>query len=298
MAFLYRVSSFISRWIQNRTLFYIFKYLIYPTLIRRSRFFDPLSPLHAIMISVYWLGTAACNVVGARTITQVGKRAGALATLHLIPLFFANRMSLVADLLGISLQTYLRLHKSIGIMALLQSLIHTSIYLSQHTVNLKDHMQFYGFLVSKIAIESVISCLSISLGCCRFCFTTAPVLFPIVIFRVLPENSPCNSVAYRILYLAALVHQYKIFKNLYYYRRKHLRPNDDSAIFKACPAKLHLETTLWDYPSDTSQRFHTCPSHCSSTMEGTCRRIRISLDARRKLLVSLPEPSFHDQLVG
>jgi len=100
------------------------------------------------LLMVYWLGTAACNIVGVSTTAQVG-RAGALATLHLIPLLFTDRKTFVADLLGISLQAYIRLHTSVGLMALLQTLIHTSIFLSRHTINLKEQLQFYGFLVRK-----------------------------------------------------------------------------------------------------------------------------------------------------
>lgn len=147
IAFLYHASSVISHWIQKRTLFYIFKYLIYPLLIRRSRFFSPLSRWHAILLLTYWSGTAVCNVVGVSTISQVGSRAGALATFHLIPLLFTGRASFAADLLGMSLQTYIRLHTSIGLMAVLQSLIHTSIFLSHHAINFKEGLHFYGFLV-------------------------------------------------------------------------------------------------------------------------------------------------------
>ena len=149
LAFFYRVSSFISHWVQDRTLFFVFKYLLYPMLIRRSRFFSPLSRWRAILLLLYSLGTAICNTVGAKSILQVGKRAGTLAILHFIPLLFSDRMGFAADLLGISLRTYVRLHASVGIMALIQSLIHIVIVVSHHSINLKDSFHFHGFLVRK-----------------------------------------------------------------------------------------------------------------------------------------------------
>ena len=153
LAFVYCVSSSISRWIQNRTLFYILKYLIYPIFIRRTRLSGPFSRWRAILTIAYWIGTAACNLIGVKTIAQVGKRAGSLATLHLVPLLFASRASFAADLLGVSLQTFLSFHTTIGLMALVQSVVHTAIFFAHHTISFKEKIQFYGLLVSFSVIK-------------------------------------------------------------------------------------------------------------------------------------------------
>jgi len=147
ISFLYYASSHISRWIQDRTLFYVFKYLIYPVFIKRTRLSTPFSRWHALLMALYWSGTAACNIVGVSTMVQAGNRAGALAALHLIPLLFTNRPSFAADLFGISIQTYLRLHSSVGIMALLQALVHTVIFCSRNVFQINDTLEFNGFMV-------------------------------------------------------------------------------------------------------------------------------------------------------
>ena len=144
---LYNASSYISCWIQDRTLFYIFKYLVYPVFIQRSPLFTSFSRWSVLITIIYWLGTAVCNIVGVRTIADAGNRAGVLAALHLIPLLFANRPSFAADLLGISLQTYLRLHSSFGIMALVQGLVHTFIFCSHNAFHIHNGLQFNGFVV-------------------------------------------------------------------------------------------------------------------------------------------------------
>jgi len=144
---LYCTSSYISHWIQDRTLFYVFKYLVYPIIIRRTRLSSPISRWHAILMTLYWLGTAVCNVARVDTVVQAGNRAGALAVLHLVPLLCTNRAAMAADLLGISLQTFMRLHTSFGLMALLQSLIHVVIFLTQNTFNVRESLHFYGLLV-------------------------------------------------------------------------------------------------------------------------------------------------------
>jgi len=144
---LYKMSAYISRWIQDRTLFYIFKYLVYPILIQRRRFLGPLNRYSAFCIGVYWISTAACNIVGVRTLPQAGNRAGSLAVLHLVPLLFSGRLSFAADLLGFSLQTYFRLHNSIGIMAFTQTFIHITIFLANNAFLIHDSQHFYGLLV-------------------------------------------------------------------------------------------------------------------------------------------------------
>lgn len=144
---LYCTSAHISRWIQDRTLFYLLKYLVYPVIIRRTSLSNPFSRWHAALMIVYWSGTAICNLVGIRSVHQAASRAGALAALHLVPLLCTNRPAFVADLLGISVQTYMRLHTSFGFMALLQTLIHTVIVVTHTTFNVKETLQFYGLLV-------------------------------------------------------------------------------------------------------------------------------------------------------
>ena len=89
----------------------------------------------------------AYNIVGVNTINQAGSRAGSLATLYLILLLFTNRLSLAADSLGLSLYTYLSLHISVGLMALIQSLIYTVLFFSHNPINLRENLQLYGFII-------------------------------------------------------------------------------------------------------------------------------------------------------
>ena len=146
---IYRASSHISRWLQQRTLFYVFKYLIYPTFIRRRRFLGPFTRWRILCTLVHWIATAVCNVVGVRDLPQASSRAGSLATLHLVPLLFGNRLSFTADLLGLSLQTCVVLHKSIGIMAVIQASVHTILFFMRSTLTLQSSRHFWGLLVPK-----------------------------------------------------------------------------------------------------------------------------------------------------
>ena len=145
--FLYRFSFRLSLWVQKRTLYYVFKYLIYPTLIERRRFLTPFTRRRVLLTLLYWVLTATCNFVGVNSLAQAGTRAGTLAVVNLAPLFFVDRLSFAADLLGFSLHTYTKMHHSIGAMAVLQALIHVAIFLSSNSLLLRDQDQFNGLLV-------------------------------------------------------------------------------------------------------------------------------------------------------
>ena len=151
--FIYQIYSSVARWFQNRTFFYILKYLVYPIFLRRRRALGPISRWRILLIFVYWTGTGLCNVLGVHSLPDAGKRAGVLAVVHLIPLMFAGRLSFVADLLGLSLKSYVKLHGSFGLMAFVQGLIHVLIYLTRSSLRLKDPIQFNGFLVSRPAFS-------------------------------------------------------------------------------------------------------------------------------------------------
>ena len=145
--FLYCTSSFFRSWIQNRTLFFIFKYLIYPILIRRRRMLGPCTYWEAFATLLHWSLTAICNLVGVRDISDFGTRAGTLSIIHLIPLLFSDRLSFAADLLGLSLRTYTAIHGSVGVMAILQGFLHSIVFVTHGTFRMREQRQFYGFLV-------------------------------------------------------------------------------------------------------------------------------------------------------
>lgn len=146
--FLYRSYSRISDWIQDRTIFYVFKYLIYPLFFRRRWFLDPITRWRFTLTFVYWLGTALCNVIGVKTWSQASNRAGVLSVLHLIPLLFSGRLSFAADLLGLSLKSYVRFHGVLGYMAFWQGLAHVLLQITHNVFRIRDSLQFYGLLVS------------------------------------------------------------------------------------------------------------------------------------------------------
>jgi hypothetical protein len=96
---------------------------------------------------VYWAGTAVCTFLATHGLSDIGKRAGNIALINFIPLILSGRLSLLSDLLGFPLPTYIRLHGTFGVMTCVQSLLHTSITIHEQGWNPGQETQFYGILV-------------------------------------------------------------------------------------------------------------------------------------------------------
>ena len=144
----YHCYSHICRWIQNRTLWFVFKHLVYPILLKRRWFFKPYTRWQCLLLISYWLGTASCNVVGVHTLLHFSSRAGILSVLNIVPLFFSDRLSFAADLLGLSFRGYRSIHSAIAYMALIQGLVHTIITVRQG-LHFREPLHFYGLFVSR-----------------------------------------------------------------------------------------------------------------------------------------------------
>ena len=142
-----QTSSIISKWIQKRTLFYVLKYVIYPVFLKRRSLLGPVGRWHILLIFFYTAGTAVCNVLGVVSLPEAGIRAGSISIFHLIPLLLSDRLALAADLLGLRTQSLRKCHTSIGLMAIVQAIIHVVIHLSNNPISFREQSPLYGFIV-------------------------------------------------------------------------------------------------------------------------------------------------------
>lgn len=144
---LYRLTTRILSFIRSRTVFFLLKHFIYPYVFRRHRFMELVTREQFILQVVYWCATAACNFIRVNTMAQASARAGTLSVINLIPLLFAGKLSIAADLFGVSLRGFYGLHRSVGFMVVVQGLVHISILLKEKMVSVHAPYQIYGILV-------------------------------------------------------------------------------------------------------------------------------------------------------
>ncbi|KAE8156468.1 hypothetical protein BDV40DRAFT_306037 [Aspergillus tamarii] len=129
-------------------IFLLHKGLTLPYLFRRRRFWGPVTRLQAILHLLYFGGTLVFNILGVSGLAAASSRAALLAVLHLIPTLCVPQFSLAAKLCGISLSTYGRIHRTFGIMATLQSILHVVLSLREVAFSLADRIQRYGFMAA------------------------------------------------------------------------------------------------------------------------------------------------------
>lgn len=135
---------FVTR-IGRNCMFVILKHVIYPMVLRKW------SRALVLMQLTYWAGTGVCTFLATDGLADIGKRAGNIALINFIPLIFNGRLSLLADLLGLPLQSYIHLHSTFGMMACVQALLHTSITIHEQGWNPRGEIEFYGILVRHLS---------------------------------------------------------------------------------------------------------------------------------------------------
>lgn len=133
----------------RRYLFtFLLKHLIYPFLYRRMRLLRPITRFHFLIIACYAVGTILCNFWGVTTAAEASSRAGLLSTANFIPLLFSGRMSTVADLLGLNVQTVALTHIVVGLLASGQATVHAILAARISEFSWSNLLDLYGFLVS------------------------------------------------------------------------------------------------------------------------------------------------------
>jgi hypothetical protein len=116
------------------------KYLIYHYLVRRHRFLGPWTLADVIIQLVYIICNSLClgfqvSSLGFQvsSIAKAGLQAGNLSLINLIPLFLGPHLSFLADILGVSLSTIRRIHRSAGLMSLGLVLFHVLVIVVSST---------------------------------------------------------------------------------------------------------------------------------------------------------------------
>jgi len=149
-----RFNSFSRSFGPTLTTF-ILKHVVYPYLLPRipllgsvfpgRAFIGPVSRMQALLQVAYWASTAVCNILGVESLSRAGARAGTIAIFNLIPLTLGDRLSSMATILGVPPRVACRIHSTLGLMAVIQALVHVLLSIRRHQFDLK---QTSGLVVS------------------------------------------------------------------------------------------------------------------------------------------------------
>ena len=97
----------------------IFRHVLYPFLLRRHRVIGPWTRNGALWRTFYLVANILFTVFPSLPLLKMADRAGHLSLINMMPLFFGPHLSFLADTLGVSLQTYHRLHGASAAMTII-----------------------------------------------------------------------------------------------------------------------------------------------------------------------------------
>lgn len=124
--------------------------LTYPQILSRHSSLGPWTPAGLILHAAYIIPNVYCLEFWKLTASNVGLRAANLALINIIPLFLGAHLSSLADLFGVSLETFRLVHRSAGIMSFALVLLHALLVLVHGIGTFSPSVpnNLYGLIVS------------------------------------------------------------------------------------------------------------------------------------------------------
>lgn len=103
------------------------KHLSYPYAVNRHRWIGPWTRLGVLSHVVYLTANVVCLLFPPAKMSEVGLRAARLSLINMSVLFLAPHLSLLADILGVSLRQCRKVHKSAAWVGFLLLAVHVLI---------------------------------------------------------------------------------------------------------------------------------------------------------------------------
>ncbi|KIM93505.1 hypothetical protein OIDMADRAFT_61439 [Oidiodendron maius Zn] len=156
--------------------------------------------LHALLVAALWVGNASYLIVTVRSRQDLLHETAMLFTVNLIPLALGSHMNTIADLLHVGLDGYIRLHRWIGWLAVIEGLVHTAIALAE-----KPGVKSVPQIAAVVAASSVAGLIVFSIPMVRRLayetFLRAHQVFVVALVVGVWLHSPGNQFQIPILYL-------------------------------------------------------------------------------------------------
>lgn len=148
--FLILLSRFLACFIPWSAIVLFFsRHFVYPYVIRRRSFVGPWTRLGTFMHLSYVSIITFMLFFKSDSAHTISHRAGSLTLINLVFLVASFSLSRTADLLGISLKTSHRVHRAVGWVVLILSVIHVSLALTTGTeAPIDASKRLFGTVVS------------------------------------------------------------------------------------------------------------------------------------------------------
>jgi hypothetical protein len=103
------------------------KHLKYNYVLKRHAVVGPWSVASALVQAIYLTACIFCLTFGVADLSQAGRRAGTLSLINLGPPFASLHLDFLANLLGLSLGTFQKVHRLFGLAAFVLAAFHVLV---------------------------------------------------------------------------------------------------------------------------------------------------------------------------
>ncbi|KAA8895324.1 hypothetical protein FN846DRAFT_785219 [Sphaerosporella brunnea] len=102
----------------------VLKYLEYRQVSNRIRGSDTFTVMHLIILLLYIAANAVTTGLGVTSLAALRSRSGTMALINIMPLGLGAHASLITNYLGVSMLAYSRMHRWIGRVTAVHSIVH------------------------------------------------------------------------------------------------------------------------------------------------------------------------------
>lgn len=111
-------------WWKGPVRVFIYRYIIYRYVVSRHSFWGPWSPIGIIEHLIYITVNSILVLFRRTSLENVARRAGSLSLINMVLVLGAGYLSYAADLLGVSLTRYRKMHRAAGWMIMGLAVLH------------------------------------------------------------------------------------------------------------------------------------------------------------------------------
>lgn len=143
----YRLMSSLYKRLPRRLLGYLLRMTALPYLLRRHRYFGPVAVIDIVPWLLYLGANTFFAIYRVQSLDDAAYRLALLAETNMILLFLGSQLSFAADLVGLNIRRFSKIHLAAGCVVTVESAGHVLIYASRHSVSTQDRKLLFGIVV-------------------------------------------------------------------------------------------------------------------------------------------------------
>jgi hypothetical protein len=125
LLFLSHRISLMSRTALSYVASCLLKRKYHPQIHRYVRGSEKATLIDVGLIVAFVVGNGFCLIFRVKDVASLVKRSGVICTINFAPLALGEHMNMVANWCGLSLGAYARIHEWLGVVVLVEALVHT-----------------------------------------------------------------------------------------------------------------------------------------------------------------------------